>query len=298
MFTWEQQKFSQLNNDTTALCDRAIKADGQHPFTDQTLIDLAAGKRSACVAHKDDVPVAVGITNGSELEYVVDPIHRNHGVGNCMMRTMLAQYPNLVFAWAHGDHPASQKIAKKYHFSVVRKVLQLQRTLAGYPDEKHLPEQQKHSTLHFDHFRPGHDESEWLRLNAEIFIEHAEQGQLTLNDLQARMHEPWFKKEDFLLVRDQNNVMVGYNWLKRAPKNSLPLETSAEIYALGVHPSQAGRGLGRKLMFYGLNRLKALKCTHATLYVEAENTTALNLYHTLGFSPHTVDVQYRHIREA
>jgi mycothiol synthase len=136
-------------------------------------------------------------------------------------------------------------------------------------------------------FRPDHDDDAWVALNARVFASHPEQGKLTLDDLHARMTEPWFDAADFLVAR-KDGAIVGYNWLKVETPDE-----PGEIYVLGVDPAVAGRGLGRALMIAGLRRLRARGCRTAALYVEADSEGAVHLYRSLGFTDHTIDVQYR-----
>jgi mycothiol synthase len=102
-------------------------------------------------------------------------------------------------------------------------------------------------------------------------------------DLQHREAEPWFDADDFLIARDEDGRMIGYNWLK--------IEGDlGEVYVVGV--DAPGRGLGRSLMQAGLERMRERGCTTAALYVEADNVPAVKLYRSLGFTDHTIDVQY------
>ncbi len=102
------------------------------------------------------------------------------------------------------------------------------------------------------------------------------------------MAEDWFSAENFLLAHGPDGDLVGFNWLKVEPENP----HSGEIYAIGVHPESSGKGIGRRLMDAGLARLDTIGATSATLYVEADNTAAVALYRSLGFTEHTIDVQY------
>lgn len=56
------------------------------------------------------------------------------------------------------------------------------------------------------------------------------------------------------------------------------------ISNIGVKPAERGKGYGREIMVYGLNRLKEKGCKQAFLRVHVDNTPAIGLYETLGFS--------------
>ena len=60
---------------------------------------------------------------------------------------------------------------------------------------------------------------------------------------------------------------------------------SGRIYSVGVRSEARGRGLGRLLTIALLDRFAAAGITRAYLEVRADNTTALNLYAALGFTP-------------
>jgi len=136
-------------------------------------------------------------------------------------------------------------------------------------------------------FRPGVDDEAWVELNARVFADHPEQGSITIDDLHARMAEPWFDAGDFLVARHDDRL-IAYNWLKiEGP------DEPGEIYVVGVDSAHAGRGLGRTLMQHAFDRLRERGITTAALYVDADNVGAVHLYRSLGFTDHTVDVQYR-----
>lgn len=66
-----------------------------------------------------------------------------------------------------------------------------------------------------------------------------------------------------------------------------------EVYVVGVDPAFQGRGLGRALTLAGLHHLRGLGLLQAMLYVDATNTSAIDLYTSLGFARWDVDVLYR-----
>ncbi|WP_158251219.1 mycothiol synthase [Cryobacterium sp. Y11] len=261
----------------------ALGFDGYAPFNEQALFDLTSGRRSAYLVRSSGLLVGAALAGRGEIDLVIAPSSRLRGYGRAAWGELGALEPGEVTAWSHGDHPGARALAVELSFVAVRTLLELRRPL--------LAEEAASVSLDgagIAPFRPGIDDDEWVALNALVFAEHPEQGALTVADLTARRAESWFNTDDFLILRDANGAMIGYNWLK--------VEGDiGEIYVLGVHPDAAGRGLGRALMQAGLTRLQVAGCATAALYVEADSAGAVHLYRSLGFTDHTVDVQYRRL---
>jgi mycothiol synthase len=59
-----------------------------------------------------------------------------------------------------------------------------------------------------------------------------------------------------------------------------------EIYVIAVDPDFSGKGLGRSLAVAGLQHLAKLGTTVGMLYVDNQNSNALNMYAALGFTTH------------
>lgn len=258
----------------------AVAVDGQAPFNDQAIVDAEKGtRRLVFVVEPQESPsaaehlVGAAIVGAQELELVIDPEWRGSGFGRATVAELVSGVSAGLKAWSHGDHPAARALARRFGFTPIRTLLQLRMPLAGSRERAAV----------FETFRPGIDEDEWVALNATIFASHPEQGSLTVEDLRVRENEPWFDPDDFLIARDDSGRMVGYNWLKIEGE-------LGEIYVIGV--DAPGRGLGRSLMLAGLDRMRDRGCTTAALYVEADNVPAVSLYRSLGFSDHTIDVQY------
>ncbi|MFB2554785.1 mycothiol synthase [Herbiconiux liangxiaofengii] len=274
------------------LVARAALVDGQHPFNDQAQIDAGKGTRSLLLAERNASVVGAAIVGQGELEFVIDPEWRQEGLGRQLLEIVLRNNgEGPLLAWAHGDHPASRRLAATHRFDAVRTLLQLRRELSPATDASAPDSAPAASALPagfaVSTFRGGRDADDWVDLNARVFAEHDEQGSITAEDLSFRLSEAWFDPDDFLLLRDSDGRLVGYNWLKVEPGDSV-----GEIYVVGVEEGHAGQGLGRHLMNLGLERLAERGCTHAALYVDADNTRAVALYRSLGFTDHTIDVQY------
>lgn len=139
-------------------------------------------------------------------------------------------------------------------------------------------------------FVVGKDEPVWLAVNNAAFGWHTEQGDWDLATLRSRMNEPWFDPAGFLL-HERDGRLAAFCWTKVHP-HGRDGGTTGEIYVIAVHPDFHGLGLGRALTVAGLQWLAASGSNFAMLYVEADNTSAVRLYDSLGFRTTHVDVAY------
>jgi len=267
------------------LASASIAAGEAPPFSDQTLVDVRAGRATVVGDER-----GVAVVRDGELELVVAREARGQGIGSALVEQALtpgggaadagAAPPRL--AWAHGDHPAARALADRHGWTAVRTLLQLRAPVAGAPDDPRVP-----AGLSLSSFRAGDpdDEDAWLALNAAAFAHHPEQGRMTLDDLRAREAEPWFDGDDLLLLRDTEGALAGSCWLKVE-------DGVGEFYAVAVRPDLQGQGLGGVLMRAGSARLAGRGLDTAALYVEGDNEPALALYRRSGFTQHAIDVQY------
>jgi mycothiol synthase len=281
-----------MNEFLGELIAAATAADGQPPFSDQSLVDLSAGIRRLLTVPAEEAGgpagaalVAVGDGAGdasSEAELVVHPDARRRGLGErLLLQVMDATARTGLLIWAHGDHPGARTLASKHGFAPVRELLQLRASIAPLAG----PASVDSGGRVVRPFRAGVDDSAWLDLNSRAFAAHPEQGKLTQRDLDARKAEAWFDPADFLLLWD-GDELVGFSWLK--VDGGL-----GEFYAVGVDPARQGQRIGRTLVEAGLARLAQRGIRESNLYVEADNEPAVRLYRSYGFTNYTVDIQYR-----
>ena len=282
-----------------ALAERVARADGDPPFSDQTLLDVRAARPTVnCVLATDDgqlvgaAVLAAQPDGTTSVELAVVPERRGEGVGRALAREVRAGVSGTVQAWAHGDHPGARLLAREHRMENVRELYRLKRPLAGAQDLP-LPVDLAPG-LSIRAFEVGRDENGWLRANSRAFAEHPEQGRITLEDLRQREAEPWFDAAGFLLaVRDEDPEDVqGFHWTKIHPADG-DSPALGEVYAVGVCPEQQGRGLGRALTAAGINYLAERGLDEVMLYVDGDNTAAVALYEKLGFERWHVDVMYR-----
>ncbi len=143
-------------------------------------------------------------------------------------------------------------------------------------------------------FRPGVDEDAWLVVNNRAFASHPEQGHWDRATLEEREHEPWFDPQGFLVLEAEGR-MAGSCWTKVHLLTDPPL---GEIYVIGVDPDFHGRGWGRALTRAGLDWLAGRGLSFGMLYVDADNTAAVHLYRSMGFTDDHVDRSYVRTVEA
>jgi len=293
--------------------------DGAPPFSEQTLVELGKDRRDAgaapltiaCAWSNENLVGAAAVVHehtddGGEqtlTELTVDPQHRRRGVGT----QLASELESAVLspeadashrAWAHGGHPGGPKLADAFRWGPVRELWRMR-----LDNDVPLPAVELDESVTLRRFRPGTDEQAWLRANAKAFIDHPEQGQLTMEDLQARMAEDWFDPEGFFLAwsaadgdgADGDGAdpqLLGFHWTKMPAPEEPDAEQLGEVYAVGVLPAAQGRRLGTSLTLAGIEYLRAQGADATILYVDASNASAAALYKKLGFRVWDIDIQY------
>ncbi len=287
----------------------ALIVDGAEPFSEAVTLSWQAGPESgteagthllartsagkfAGYAHLDPTGTA---------ELAVEPSYRRQGHGRALVQALeraaasgavgsgAGSDGSPLRIWSHGDLPAARALARAAGYRAVRTLLQLRLELTARPAPDGVPWP---DGVTVRSFVPGQDDAAWLALNARAFAHHPEQGRMTQADLGARMAEPWFDPDGFLIA-EQHQQMVGFHWTK-VHRDSGP--ALGEVYVLGVDPDRHGGGLGKALTAAGLNLLWDRGLRTVLLYVEADNAPALAVYRGLGFGPYASDVMYRAAR--
>lgn len=131
------------------------------------------------------------------------------------------------------------------------------------------------------------DIAEFLLVNNRAFAWHPEQGGMTEADVRARMAEPWFRHEGFLL-HHVGGRLAGFCWTKIHPADGTD-PALGEIYVIAIDPDFHGRGLGLPMTLAGLQWLSRQGLTTGMLYVEHNNHSAVKTYRRIGFDVFRVD---------
>lgn len=295
-------------HDVLHLIDDVAAADGAVPISEHVMLHLRHGGDEHdihFIARVDDTIVGylhldtTDAVEGASAELAVAPEFRRRGIGSGLVRQAMQAYSGRHFRlWAHGEDHGAHALAQSLGFSQSRRLLQMRRSLFAELPRLPLPE-----GLVLRSFVHPDDEAAWLEVNNRAFDAHPEQGRWSEDDLGARIQENWFDATGFLLAvsADDTSAIAGFHWTKvhggsRHSHGEAPAHTHApigEVYVLGVDPDWRGSGLGRALTVAGLQYLRSLGLDQAMLYVDADNSSAVGLYESLGFTKWDSDVQYR-----
>lgn len=263
--------------DVRALAEAVAAADGVDPLNEEARLNLVRTPSSAkhWLIRDGDALVAYAqwIPDHGTAQLLVHPELRRKGFGTRLSLAVSATSPYAKF-WAFGDLASTSRFAAHLGLTPVRGLLRMGRPLrdAGAP--------------RFRSFTDA-DAAGLLAVNAAAFAEHPEQGRFSMADLDARRSTDWFDPEGLLVAEDDSGI-VGFHWTKIDPAEP----GVGEVYVIGVHPRAAGRGLGRELLDAGLAHLRAEGCNHVILYVDEDNTKAVNLYRRSGFDTERTDRLY------
>jgi mycothiol synthase len=259
------------------LGEQAVKGVGRPGVVEVTVVegDVVVGYANVTPA-RDDEPAMI--------ELVVDPDHRRRGHGRQLLDATLERVAGDVRVWAHGDLPAAKALAAAAGLTAKRELLQLRRPL---PDPA-LPELVVPGDLVLRTYAGPSDDAEILRVNNVAFAWHPEQGGWESSQIDERTGSSWFDPAGLFLAFDaaEPDRLLGFHWTK------VHSDSLGEVYIVGVDSAAQGRGLGRLLTLAGLHYLADRGLAEVELYVEGDNTAALNTYGKLGFEQYAIDVAY------
>jgi len=284
------------------LIQRSAIFDNSPPIAEHILLHLRHGgdKSDSHLVHQEQSKVIgyahldqTDLVAGPSVELVVDPDHRSFGIGKQLLSKAVEICGQNLRLWVHGENEAAAALADSFNFEKIRAVLQMQKQLT---DIEKLPKIDPKIIIRS--FLPGLDSNDWLSLNNKVFKDHPEQSDWQLSDLNHRLGEEWFDERGFFIATI-NDQLIGSTWTKihgaltHDHGGSHDHPAIGEIYITAVDPDYSGSGLGRALTITALNYLKYQGLTDAMLYVDFDNTRALKLYNSLGFTESGKDILYR-----
>jgi mycothiol synthase len=284
------------------LIQRSTIFDNSPPIAEHILLHLRHGgdKSDSHLVHQVQSKVIgyahldqTDLVAGPSVELVVDPDHRSFGIGKQLLSKAVEICGQNLRLWVHGENEAAAALADSINFEKIRTVLQMQKILTQIQPLPALDPK-----IIIRSFLPGIDSNDWLSLNNKVFKDHPEQSDWQLSDLNHRLSEEWFDEKGFFIA-SLNNQMIGSTWTKihgaltHEHGGSHDHPAIGEIYITAVDPDYSGSGLGRALTVTALNYLKYQGLANAMLYVDFDNTRALKLYKSLGFTESGKDILYR-----
>ena len=257
--------------------------DGAPPVSDQAFIAAESGARELFLASEVGAEaIGFGILGEGELDVVVLPEQRRHGVGTALANGMLTGVTAAIRVWVHGSQPDAEEILSSKGFTPVRTLLRMSLDPALLPTA--YPELPEGTTLRTLDPTSDADADAWVAVNAAAFAFHPEQGRITVADFARMIEEPWFDASElFLLEAEGVEGLAGYGWVKTVA-DTAGGAPDTELYALGMAPAAAGRGLGRVLLDQTLAHMRTHGPKSVSLYVDGENTRAVKLYEHNGFT--------------
>jgi len=284
------------------LIQRSTIFDNSPPIAEHILLHLRHGgdKSDSHLVVEEHLKVIgyahldqTDLVAGPSVELVVDPDHRSFGIGKQLLSKAVEICGQNLRLWVHGENEAASALANSFNFEKIRTILQMQKKLS---DIEKIPDIDLKIIIRS--FLPGIDSNDWLSLNNKVFKDHPEQSDWQLSDLNHRLGEEWFDEKGFFIA-SLNNQMIGSTWTKihgaltHYHGGSHDHPAIGEIYITAVDPDYSGSGLGRALTITALNYLKYQGLKDAMLYVDFDNTRALKLYKSLGFTESGKDILYR-----
>lgn len=277
-----------------SLLSEIERADGASPISDQamlavtqgtrTLYLIASGEEQAAAATPDsvDAAVAVGVVGEGEIDLAITPAFRAPEFESASLQLLLAHAPGELRSWVHGDRPDTESALAAAGFTPARSLYRMALDPDLLPRDGiaalDLPTPAGFALRAFG--TAPNDDAAWVAANAAAFATHPEQGRITVADFATMREEPWFDREDLILL-DAGSKLAGSTWVKTLRE---PGTVACELYAVGVRPEYAGKGLGRLLLQVTLARMAEHAPDSVTLYVDGDNAAAVGLYESAGFT--------------
>jgi mycothiol synthase len=266
---------------------------------------------------------------GASAELAVAPDRRRGGIGTAIVARLLAESPDQrLRLWAHGEQSPAAALAHALGFRRSRTLWQMRRSLSatladpllppgvrvrtflpGLDDEDwlalnarafaDLPDQGRWTLrdLHVRTAEPWFDPSGFF-----LAVEDGPDGERLVGFHWTKVHGSHDHDHEHDHEADHeadHDHAHGHGHGVTAGEAAEALhghehghDPIGEVYVIGVDPDAHGRGLGRALTLVGLRHLRSLGLLDVMLYVDAQNTSAIRLYESLGFARWDVDVEF------
>lgn len=148
-----------------------------------------------------------------------------------------------------------------------------------------IPEPQVPEGFTLRHLAGEHEAEEWTAAFNQSFIDHWNHHEMGVELRRHWMQEPSYDPTLDLIAVAPDSRFAAFAWCGiNQDENRRTGRNEGWIYSLGTRRGFRKIGLGRAILLFGLQRLKAAGVAIAALGVDAENPTgALRLYESVGF---------------
>lgn len=243
-------------------------ADGVEAFGEASFRDIREDRPARYVALYDPELIGLAVMGREGTELAVHPDRRREGFGRLLAEQAIDLARPLAL-WAHGNGEPARGLAASLGLEPVRELVQM-RFDGEAPDLDDIHQRAEERGITLRPYADADAES-LVELNAQAFVSHPEQGQMSAMDIGARGGE--------ITLALSEDELVGFLWIQRDPP---------ELYVLGVAPIFQGRGLGSLLTELAVADLGE----PTLLFVEGDNEPALKAYERAGFHRIRTDIQY------
>jgi len=279
-----------------ALVNEAAAADHTRRLPERILrAALAAAQASApdaiIVEARGGGPVAFGwwevrdeAPPRANLEGWVSPAYRRRGAGTALLTAAEAAIRGraasdvTIGGRGYDDIPGLEPLFRLRGFSVVRRFLVMSVRLLEAEASADPPPGIVLRAFRRDDLEP------LVEANNAIFAEHWGSAPRTVDSwrrdmIERRPYDPALWIVASTPEREGASQLVA-ECLSHASREGGPED--AWVSLVGVRREWRGRGLGRAVLAHGLRTLRDAGYATASLHVDAENTSAVNLYRSLG----------------
>ena len=202
------------------------------------------------------------------------PEHRRKGLGKTLIDNAINRARELRARFAYIDINEDNDIARtaisKLGFSYVRRFLELKLDMSLLNWQK-----AKAAAQECRYFQCG-EEAILTEIQNRSFAEHWGYNPNTVETITYSLNLSYCSPEDIILLCRQDKI-IGFCWTEISGENK------GRIYMIGSDPEYRGKGVGKKLLLAGLNRLNTKGIGTTVLTVDSGNKAALNLYKSVGF---------------
>ncbi len=202
------------------------------------------------------------------------PDHRGKGLGKKLLKTVKRRAVKLGARYIHvsirNDNVDGKNILYKLGFKHVRRFLELVLDISS------LKRQELESASKgCRHLQEG-EEDLLAQIQNRSFAEHWGYDPNTVASIAHDVSRSHRSPKDIVLVCEKDKV-TGYCWTEMTGTGT------GRIYMIGSDPDYRGRGIGRKTLLAGLDRMKDMGINTVYLAVDSENKAACSLYESVGF---------------